>query len=95
MGETSVEDIRERMHKAQMEIKEQKEVSYDALPDNEHKVSTITFCTFILYSILVCDVVINILFNLRLLLTFVSKTTIEDGQKTYTFVCSYIHKPLN
>ncbi|EZA62463.1 hypothetical protein X777_10093 [Ooceraea biroi] len=36
-GETSVEDIRERMHKAQMEIKEQKELSYDVLPDNDEK----------------------------------------------------------
>ncbi|XP_072761005.1 uncharacterized protein [Anoplolepis gracilipes] len=38
IGETSVGDIRERMHKAQVEIKEQKE-SYDALPDNENKVT--------------------------------------------------------
>lgn len=37
-GETSVGDIRKRMHKAQMEIKEQKEVLYDALPDNDEKV---------------------------------------------------------
>lgn len=37
-GETSVDDIRQRMQKTQMEIKEQKEVSYDTLPDNEEKV---------------------------------------------------------
>lgn len=37
-GETSVEDIRKRMHKAQMEIMEQKELLYDALPDNDEKV---------------------------------------------------------
>lgn len=40
-GETSVEDIRQRMHKAQLELREQKEVSYDALPDNEEKVRQI------------------------------------------------------
>ncbi|XP_025265944.1 RING finger protein nhl-1 [Camponotus floridanus] len=38
-GETSVGDIREKLNKAQMEIREQKEVSYDALPDNENKVT--------------------------------------------------------
>lgn len=37
-GETSVGDIRKRMHKAQTEIKEQREVLYDALPDNDEKV---------------------------------------------------------
>lgn len=37
-GETSVVDIREKMCKAQMELREQKEVSYDTLPDNEEKV---------------------------------------------------------
>lgn len=38
MGETSVGNIRQRMHKAQMEIKEQTEVSYDVFPDNDEKV---------------------------------------------------------
>ncbi|XP_029665025.1 RING finger protein nhl-1-like isoform X1 [Formica exsecta] len=38
-GETSVGDIRERIYQAQMEIREQKEVSYDVLPDNEAKVT--------------------------------------------------------
>lgn len=36
--EISVDDIRQKMQKAQMEIREQKEVSYDILPDNEKKV---------------------------------------------------------
>lgn len=46
-GETSVGDIRERIYQAQMEIREQKEVSYDVLPDNEAKVrhSEFLFCT--------------------------------------------------
>lgn len=38
VGETSIGDIRQRMHKAQMEIKERREVSYDVLPDNDEKV---------------------------------------------------------
>lgn len=38
VGETSMGDIRQRMHNAQAEIKEQKEVSYDVLTDNEEKV---------------------------------------------------------
>lgn len=37
-GETSVDDIRQRLQRTQMEIREQKEVSYDTLPDNEEKV---------------------------------------------------------
>ncbi|XP_077260106.1 uncharacterized protein LOC143896262 [Temnothorax americanus] len=39
-GETSVDDIRQRMEKTQMEIKEHKEVQYDTLSDNEEKVKT-------------------------------------------------------
>ncbi|XP_012536441.1 tripartite motif-containing protein 2 [Monomorium pharaonis] len=39
-GEVSVDDIRQRMQKTQIEIKEQKEVSYDTLSDNEEKVKT-------------------------------------------------------
>lgn len=37
-GETSVDDIRQRMQRTQVEIKEQKEVSYNTLSDNEEKV---------------------------------------------------------
>lgn len=37
-GETSVEVIKHRIQKAQLEIREQKESSYDLLPDNEEKV---------------------------------------------------------
>lgn len=36
--ETSIDDIRRRMQKTQMEIKEQKEMSYDTLSNNEEKV---------------------------------------------------------
>lgn len=39
-GEVSVDDIRQRMQKTHTEIKEQKDVSYDTLPDNEEKVKT-------------------------------------------------------
>jgi len=37
-GEVSVDDIRQRMQKSQMEIREHKEVSYDTLSNNEEKV---------------------------------------------------------
>lgn len=37
-GEISVDDIRQRMQKTQTEIREQKDVSYDTLSDNEEKV---------------------------------------------------------
>lgn len=37
-GEEPVDDIRQRMQRTQIEIREQKEVSYDALSDNEEKV---------------------------------------------------------
>lgn len=37
-GETSVDDIRQRMQRTQMEIRERKEISYDTLSDNEEKV---------------------------------------------------------
>ncbi|KAL6437147.1 hypothetical protein ACFW04_005017 [Cataglyphis niger] len=38
-GEMSMGDIRERIYQAQMEIRQQKEESYDVLPDNETKVT--------------------------------------------------------
>ncbi|XP_067204865.1 uncharacterized protein [Linepithema humile] len=38
ISEASVEDIRRRMYKSQIEIRNQKDVSYDILPDNEKKV---------------------------------------------------------
>lgn len=46
-GEMSMGDIRERIYQAQMEIRQQKEVSYDVLPDNETKVWHLEFlsCT--------------------------------------------------
>jgi len=42
-GKTSIEDIRQRMYKTQVEIKEHKEVSYDILPDNDEKVCCFKF----------------------------------------------------
>lgn len=39
-GGISVDNIRQRMQKTQMEIKEQKEVSYNTLSNNEEKVNT-------------------------------------------------------
>lgn len=38
MGEISVDNIRQRMQDTQTEITEQKDVTYDALSDNEEKV---------------------------------------------------------
>lgn len=37
-GEMSVDDIKQRMQKAQAELKERKDVSYNLLPSNEKKV---------------------------------------------------------
>lgn len=37
-GEISVDNIRQRMQNTQTEIREQKDVSYDSLSDNEEKV---------------------------------------------------------
>lgn len=37
-SETPVNDIKQRMRKTQAELKEQQEVTYDLLPDNEEKV---------------------------------------------------------
>lgn len=57
MGEMSVGDIRERIYQSQMEIREQKEVSYDELPDNETKVRHLEFlfCTrLFFYLALLC-----------------------------------------
>ena len=37
-GELSVNNIRQKMQKTQMEIRQQKEISYDTLSNNEEKV---------------------------------------------------------
>ncbi|XP_011069249.1 PREDICTED: uncharacterized protein LOC105155055 [Acromyrmex echinatior] len=39
-GELSVNNIRQKMQKTQMEINQQKEISYDILSNNEEKVKT-------------------------------------------------------
>jgi len=46
-GEVSVDDIRQRMQKSQMEIREHKEVSYDTLSNNEEKVRYFILLIFI------------------------------------------------
>lgn len=42
-GETPVNDIKQRMSKTQAELKEQREVTYDLLSDNEKKVWSFLF----------------------------------------------------
>lgn len=58
-GEMSVEDIKQRMQKAQAAVQEGKEVSYDLLPSNEKKVrlfELLSFKTLLCRSKRMCNV---------------------------------------